>query len=623
MSGFKSLVVLILNMWTLTTADVEVSCVLAESCILPCSFRPGTDPVIHWMKVEPGNTRVHSYYRARDQFDHQSERFRGRTSLFTEQISRGNASIRLTGLQLQDQGRYKCYTSTITGGNKESVINLRADAPVRHVDIEQVENSFTCRSEGIYPEPQLTWSTRPPSTVTLQIQTSVKETEQQLYEISSTLTLSDRDTVLICSLSTRSGRRSAVWYQPTPVHVSPSGTTIHCTAPNTKPPTHLVWRFNHRQIIVDQTGVDGPPRVSEQWRQQVEDVSASGSLTLHHLSSDHQGTFTCELSSEEETHFINSYVTIEEGFSGSVAGIVVGVLVVCVALGAGAGLCYFRRRQWRLQRGNLEFTRFQVCSSGADTEERRPGGSFSQSERKMSGFKSLVVLILNMWTLTTADVEVSCVLAESCILPCSFQPGTDPVIHWMQEAGETRVHSYYRARDQFDHQSERFRGRTSLFTEQISRGNASMRLTGLQLQDQGRYQCYTSIINGDKEDSFINLRADAPVRHVDIEQVENSFTCRSEGIYPEPQLTWSTRPPSTVTLQIQTSVKETEQQLYEINSTLTLSDRDTVLICSLSTRSGRRSAVWYQPSTFNLLYGTEPLLVSPYCCIFISAPTDN
>ncbi|XP_047193816.1 uncharacterized protein LOC118103975 [Hippoglossus stenolepis] len=315
MSAFKSLVVWILNMWTLTTADVEVSCVLAESCILPCSFQPGKDPVIYWMKVEAGNTRVHSYYRDRDQFDLQSERFRGRTSLFTEQISRGNASIRLTGLQLQDQGRYECYTSTITGVHKVSVINLRADAPVRHVDIEQVENSFTCRSEGIYPKPQLTWSTRPPSNVTLQIQTSVKETEQQLYEISSTLTLSDRDTVLICSFSTRSGRRSAVWYQPTPVHVLlfETTTTIHCTAPNTKPPTHLVWKFNHRQIIVNQTGVDGPPRVSEQWRQQVEDVSASGSLTLHHLSSDHQGTFTCELSSEEETHFINSYVTIEEG----------------------------------------------------------------------------------------------------------------------------------------------------------------------------------------------------------------------------------------------------------------------------------------------------------------------
>ncbi|XP_060943407.1 uncharacterized protein LOC133020728 [Limanda limanda] len=343
MSEFKSLVVWILIMWTYTTADVEVSCVLEESCILPCSFQPGPDPVIYWMQVEPGNTRVHSYYSARDLFAHQGERFRGRTSMFKEQISSGNASLRLTGLQLQDQGRYECYI-TITGVTEESIINLRADATVRYVDIEQVDNSFTCRSEGIYPEPQLTWSTRPPSNFTSHIQSSLKRTEQQLYEISSTLTLSDRDAVLICSISTGSGRRSAVWYQPTPVSVSTfkTTTTIHCTAPNTKPPTHWVWKFNHRQIIVNQTGVDGLHSVSEQWRQQVENVSESGSLTLHHLSSDHQGTFTCELSSEEETHFINSYVTMEKGFSSS-AAIVVGVLVVCLALGAGAGFFYFRR----------------------------------------------------------------------------------------------------------------------------------------------------------------------------------------------------------------------------------------------------------------------------------------
>ena len=119
------------------------------------------------------------------------------------------------------------------------------------------------------------------------------------------------------SLKPHSDNDDIIWSlsSSAPVHVSPSetSTTIHCTAPNTKPPTHLLWRFNHSQIIVDQTGVDGPHRVSEQWRQQVEDVSASGSLTLHHLSSGHQGTFTCELRSEEETHFIHSYVTIEEG----------------------------------------------------------------------------------------------------------------------------------------------------------------------------------------------------------------------------------------------------------------------------------------------------------------------
>ncbi|CAB1443723.1 unnamed protein product, partial [Pleuronectes platessa] len=48
------------------------------------------------------------------------------------------------------------------------------------------------------------------------------------------------------------------------------------------------------------------------------------------------------------------------------------------------------------------YGQFVLSGDLTDTEERRPGGSFSQDERKMSVFKSLVVLILFMWTLTTA-----------------------------------------------------------------------------------------------------------------------------------------------------------------------------------------------------------------------------
>uniref|UniRef100_A0A3Q3A3T4 Immunoglobulin V-set domain-containing protein n=1 Tax=Kryptolebias marmoratus TaxID=37003 RepID=A0A3Q3A3T4_KRYMA len=67
---------------------------------------------------------IHSYFDNQDQLGNQDQRFRGRTSLFKDQISRGNASLLLRGVKVQDEGRYKCYTSTI-GGNKESFINLK------------------------------------------------------------------------------------------------------------------------------------------------------------------------------------------------------------------------------------------------------------------------------------------------------------------------------------------------------------------------------------------------------------------------------------------------------------------------------------------------------------------
>uniref|UniRef100_A0A4W6G5B5 Ig-like domain-containing protein n=1 Tax=Lates calcarifer TaxID=8187 RepID=A0A4W6G5B5_LATCA len=166
-------------------------CVFMESCILPCSFQYTADIYIHWNLETAGNPPVHAYYFNEDQLRHQDQHFRGRTSLFKDQISRGNASLQLTGVEVQDQGRYRCFTSTMRG-NKDSFINLR------------VGNRIICSSEGIYPEPDLTWSTRPPSNLNLQNQPTIQQTEQQLYNISSSLILSDSETdlIYICTIRT-------------------------------------------------------------------------------------------------------------------------------------------------------------------------------------------------------------------------------------------------------------------------------------------------------------------------------------------------------------------------------------------------------------------------------------
>ncbi|KAK7881532.1 hypothetical protein WMY93_029941 [Mugilogobius chulae] len=90
----------------------EVSCVLLESCVLPCSFDSGSeDPVINWSKI-PGHIPVHSYYHGQNQPEHQHENFTGRTSLFEEELSTGNASLLLSEVKVQDEGTYECRTSS-------------------------------------------------------------------------------------------------------------------------------------------------------------------------------------------------------------------------------------------------------------------------------------------------------------------------------------------------------------------------------------------------------------------------------------------------------------------------------------------------------------------------------
>uniref|UniRef100_A0A3Q2VX91 Ig-like domain-containing protein n=1 Tax=Haplochromis burtoni TaxID=8153 RepID=A0A3Q2VX91_HAPBU len=176
-----------------------LSCVFMEKCILPCTFQSDTDIVIHWLQETAGNIRVHSFYHNQDQPALQDKHFRSRTSLFNNQISRGNASLLL--MWVQDEGRYSCYISTINT-EKDSFINLKVHS-MTNLSIQHVGNRITCSSEGIYPKPELTWSTRPPSKVSFKNTTTVEQTKQQLYNINGSLIASLNESDRVYKKSTK------------------------------------------------------------------------------------------------------------------------------------------------------------------------------------------------------------------------------------------------------------------------------------------------------------------------------------------------------------------------------------------------------------------------------------
>ncbi|XP_061576594.1 uncharacterized protein LOC133442601 [Cololabis saira] len=337
--------------------DTEVSCQVNKTCILPCSFTAHDDVVIHWIQETPPESRVHSYYRKQDRLREQHQRFRGRTSLFEDQISRGNASLLLRGVKVQDQGRYVCNISTIIG-NKENFINLNVIAPVQHVNIEQVQNKITCSSEGIYPEPGLTWTTDPPSSVNLQnlqnLQNppTVQQTEQQLYSISSSLVLSDGDTDLdyICTVSTPANSRRSTLLRPAVISGSDTQRKISCSTAN-YPIRYVIWTFNHKEIILTQSGDKGFYKPSERWKQHVKAVSETGSLFLKDLSSDQTGTYRCELRDEEETYVKYTFLHIPKDWTGVIVGVVVVVLLLVLISGVvGYKLHKYRKRRRRNKR---------------------------------------------------------------------------------------------------------------------------------------------------------------------------------------------------------------------------------------------------------------------------------
>lgn len=125
--------------------DSNITCVIPDDCILPCSFRPTGTVVIHWYKQQ---IPVHSYYYNKDQFGLQNRHFSGRTCLFNSHIPQGNASLLLRRVKVQDKGRYKCYTST-RKGNQEIFVNLEVKGQFNWTELQsERSNELQITCEG-------------------------------------------------------------------------------------------------------------------------------------------------------------------------------------------------------------------------------------------------------------------------------------------------------------------------------------------------------------------------------------------------------------------------------------------------------------------------------------------
>lgn len=88
--------------------------------MLPC--KSTYHDIIQWDKVGEANA-IHIFSNNQDHLDSQEAAFRGRTSLFTEQISLGNVSLMLRTVRVEDEGIYTCYTSS-SADDLETIIQL-------------------------------------------------------------------------------------------------------------------------------------------------------------------------------------------------------------------------------------------------------------------------------------------------------------------------------------------------------------------------------------------------------------------------------------------------------------------------------------------------------------------
>uniref|UniRef100_A0A3P9HW52 HERV-H LTR-associating 2a, tandem duplicate 2 n=1 Tax=Oryzias latipes TaxID=8090 RepID=A0A3P9HW52_ORYLA len=299
--------------------DANVTCIIPEDCILPCSFKPASTVVIHWYKQQ---IPVHSYYYNKDQFGLQNKHFSGRTCLFNSHIPHGNASLLLRRVKVQDRGRYKCYTST-RKSNQEMFVNLEVKAPIQMVTIKMTEEWVTCSSQNVYPVPQVSWATNPPSSQEALENSTIRTTDHKgLFTVESMLRIvgNFNNYTYLCSF--KSSDKTEVWTaswknQEDVTNEEGHPVLIPCNAPQMLHNFSLTWTFSSSSEPTLILRYDNRTRqTTNQWEGQAEldqdlVLLGDGSLLLNKPDSqEHSGTYTCMFTALHSKHIFQTKVNI-------------------------------------------------------------------------------------------------------------------------------------------------------------------------------------------------------------------------------------------------------------------------------------------------------------------------
>lgn len=171
-----------------------------------------------------------------------------------------------------------------------------------------------------------------------------------------------------------------------------------------------------------------------------------------------------------------------------------------------------------------------------------------------------------------SDVTLNCTFSHASSFNLS-----DLSIFWQLTDTKRSVHGYWDGQDQLVNQAESFTNRTSLFTSQLSLGNASLLLSRVVVADEGSYTCFVRVKDYGSAALFLQVAAPytKPVLTVEPESNlrpgdEVALTCVAYGGYPEGDVIWQDGSGRNLTDNITTSMVANEKGLFSMTSVLTV-----------------------------------------------------
>lgn len=100
----------------------SVNGLVGDDLILHCYLKNNLSAVdmdVQWIIQQ--NDLVHHYKGRIDTTDDQLPAYRNRTSLFKDELQKGNISLKLRSVRLSDTNTYRCYVSGGSGSDEASI----------------------------------------------------------------------------------------------------------------------------------------------------------------------------------------------------------------------------------------------------------------------------------------------------------------------------------------------------------------------------------------------------------------------------------------------------------------------------------------------------------------------
>ncbi|KAL0970540.1 hypothetical protein UPYG_G00243490 [Umbra pygmaea] len=135
--------------------DVILSCILRNTV----STVNAVDEVVEWQRLDLKPKEVHFYRNRVDYNADQNPSYRGRTSLFKEEMKNGNISLKLRNVTVSDAGKYTCFVPTLKSLKWEDSVELIVGAVSRPVIsiVGFMGVVLQCEVKGLIYKYEVTW----------------------------------------------------------------------------------------------------------------------------------------------------------------------------------------------------------------------------------------------------------------------------------------------------------------------------------------------------------------------------------------------------------------------------------------------------------------------------------